>query len=560
MASTPNTDKSIYNLPWLLNHLKDFVIIPLGTNQAHINVDKLVSLVDIPPPADDANSSLIWDEATKSWKDGSVLILGRQSIQGPQGGPGSAGIDGAPGTQGLQGDPGPAGVNGIDGAPGPQGDPGPAGVDGVSGTQGPPGLQGDPGPLCNLDDLLNVNAVNPSDGQALAWDNALQEWISKTIEASTSGLTQVLSFYSLNGLEAWSALGSGVNNTVYSLVAWDDGTGLALYAGGQFTLAGGVAANYIAKWDGTTWSALGTGMNNAVYRIVVHDDGTGSALYVLGTFTTAGGVTANRLAKWNGTVWSAVGGSGLDNAVYDILWWDDGTGLAMYVCGMFITAGGVTVNRIAKWNGTVWSALGTGIGTSVASCMCVWNNALYVSGQFTTPATRIAKWNGTVWSALGTGTNNGAASLVVYDDGTGSALYAAGNFVTAGGITVSCIAKWNGTVWSTVGSMDGGTGMWLLGGAIVTGLMVYDDGTGLAIWAVGNFVTVGGLPAGGFAKWNGSKWSVPDRGAYFNISGIGVWNGNIYIGGFHTIAKWNGPPKLNTITIEAGVIKSWIQS
>ena len=33
----------------------------------------------------------------------------------------------------------------------------------------------------------------------------------------------------------------------------------SLYAGGGFTTAGGVAANNIAKWDGTTssWSALG---------------------------------------------------------------------------------------------------------------------------------------------------------------------------------------------------------------------------------------------------------------------------------------------------------------
>ena len=37
-----------------------------------------------------------------------------------------------------------------------------------------------------------------------------------------------------------------------------------LYAGGFFTTAGEVSANYIAKWDGAAWSPLGIGMNDDV--------------------------------------------------------------------------------------------------------------------------------------------------------------------------------------------------------------------------------------------------------------------------------------------------------
>jgi hypothetical protein len=55
--------------------------------------------------------------------------------------------------------------------------------------------------------------------------------------------------------QQWSALGSGVggmdgsfNPGVWAL-AWD---GENLYAGGDFTTAGGISANYIAKWDGTS--------------------------------------------------------------------------------------------------------------------------------------------------------------------------------------------------------------------------------------------------------------------------------------------------------------------
>ena len=86
-------------------------------------------------------------------------------------------------------------------------------------------------------------------------------------------------------------------------------SGTNLYAGGYFTTAGGVAANNIAKWDGSAWSALGSGMNGQpdVYALAV----SGTNLYAGGCFTTAGGVPANNIAKWDGSAWSALG-SGMD--------------------------------------------------------------------------------------------------------------------------------------------------------------------------------------------------------------------------------------------------------
>ena len=46
-------------------------------------------------------------------------------------------------------------------------------------------------------------------------------------------------------------------------------SGTTLYAGGDFTTAGGVPANYIAKWNGSAWSALGSGMDSVVYALAV---------------------------------------------------------------------------------------------------------------------------------------------------------------------------------------------------------------------------------------------------------------------------------------------------
>jgi hypothetical protein len=102
----------------------------------------------------------------------------------------------------------------------------------------------------------------------------------------------------------WSPLGSGMGFPVYALAGFDDGTGPALYAAGNFSMAGGAPANRIAKWDGTQWSALGSGITAGSVRfpfvsaLTVFDDGIGPALYAAGDFSMAGDVPADRIAKW----------------------------------------------------------------------------------------------------------------------------------------------------------------------------------------------------------------------------------------------------------------------
>src|SRR5688572_22774474 len=75
-----------------------------------------------------------------------------------------------------------------------------------------------------------------------------------------------------------------MDDAVHALTAHEDDDGPVLYAGGDFTTAGGVAANRIAKWNGSNWSALGSGMNRTVRALAMHDDGGGPALYAGGDF------------------------------------------------------------------------------------------------------------------------------------------------------------------------------------------------------------------------------------------------------------------------------------
>src|SRR5678809_1125507 len=95
--------------------------------------------------------------------------------------------------------------------------------------------------------------------------------------------------------------GNGMDNEVRALIVHDDGTGPALYAGGGFTHAGGVAAACIAKWNGGTWTPLGLGTNSGVLALCSFDDGSGPALYAGGYLTSAGGAPASFIAKWDGS-------------------------------------------------------------------------------------------------------------------------------------------------------------------------------------------------------------------------------------------------------------------
>jgi hypothetical protein len=115
-----------------------------------------------------------------------------------------------------------------------------------------------------------------------------------------------------------------------------------LYAGGHFTTAGGLPANRIARWDGSSWSSLGSGTDFIVSALEV----SGTNLYVGGSFVTAGGVLARNIAKWDGSAWSAFG-SGIDGSVSALL--ADGAG-HLFVGGFFYQAGTNVSPFIAQAN------------------------------------------------------------------------------------------------------------------------------------------------------------------------------------------------------------------
>ncbi len=131
------------------------------------------------------------------------------------------------------------------------------------------------------------------------------------------------------------------------------------------------------------------------------------------------------------------------------------SGSDIYVTGGFTAVGGVSASRIAKWNGSTWSALGSGLpGNSNIIKLAKFGQDIVAIGDFTvaggSPADRIAKWNGASWSSLGTGLN-GPGSFAA---SSGSELYVGGTFTTAGCNSSPYFARWRESQWTGSGGAD----------------------------------------------------------------------------------------------------------
>jgi hypothetical protein len=298
--------------------------------------------------------------------------------------------------------------------------------------------------------------------------------------------------------------GQGINDTIYALTTFDDGDGGALYVGGQFLKAGLATAKKIGRWDGQGWSAVGTGFEEQFVRaLAVFDEGDGPRLFAGGNFDHAGKVNTPHVARWDGIKWTAVGPGVQNGWPYAMTVFDDGDGNDLYIVGNFTRAGQHDTQRIARWDGVTYSALGSGL-SGIASSLLGFDDgsgpALYVGGAFQSAggeySPHFARWNGSAWEAIGADDSVGA--LAVYDDGGGPALYAGGDFLSIGQASARRLARWDGIAWNEVGGGVGGR---------VNDLVVFDDGAGPALYVGGDFIEAGGITARSIARWDGASWS-----------------------------------------------------
>lgn len=351
----------------------------------------------------------------------------------------------------------------------------------------------------------------------------------------------------------WSAIGPpdsngipGISGIVYDIVA----TGNDIYAAGSFDFAGGLSANRIARWDGTSWSALGSGLGGAGDGYVDALALSGGDLYAGGDFTVAGGVPANRVARWNGSTWSALG-SGSSNGTNAPVYSLAASGNTVYVGGDFTAAGGQPANHVARWNGSGWSLLGTPARNGVDGgvyAMLVTAAGLYAAGQFTDIGAQqirnVAYFDGTAWTGLGSDETNGVNRTVFAIAQSSSDIYVGGYFDEAGGQPANFAARFDGSAWSALGSGIG-NGV----NNVIEALAV----AGNDLYAGGRFTQAGGQVANYIARWNGSVWSPLGIGSANGVNSdvltLARLGGDLYAGGYfefaggepaNLIARWNG--------------------
>ena len=277
-----------------------------------------------------------------------------------------------------------------------------------------------------------------------------------------------------------------------------------------------------------TWSAVGGSVNTGTITYCLTADNTNNFIYLGGTFTKMGGgagTSANNIARWNGSSWAALG-TGMDNSVFALTMW----GGNLYAGGGFSTAGGVAANNIAKWNGASWSALSVGTDMTVYS-LCVYNGDLYAGGSFNNAGgvanTRgIAKWNGSAWSAVASGYPNGTTinSMCVYN----GELYIGHTTFAA-----FSLDKWDGATLSTVTTVNNS----IMGFAVnTTTNTLYEGG-----WYYS--------PNPNYVSQGTAVTAVGSSGMNDGVRALTIYNNQLYAGGRFTtsdgvttnyVASWNG--------------------
>jgi len=344
----------------------------------------------------------------------------------------------------------------------------------------------------------------------------------------------------LTSTSVTAAIGSSIHQFSSTTGVWTTigpnkpATSLTLYGGNYHaTLLSAYGA--CQRYDGTTWAPVaGHGLVGEVRALAP----AAGDVVVGGAFVSSSDLPLNRIARWNGTTYEALGTGVTGTSVDALLRRSNGEVVAG---GLFSAASGVTANNIARFDGANWATFGTGTNQQVLALCELPNGDLIAGGKFTlaggVACNRIARWNGSAWSALNFGFNGDVHAVAVRSDGT---LFAAGAFTTAGASSCSRIARWDGFVWQALGSGTNGD---------VHSIAIRPNGD---LVAAGAFTSAGGIAVDRCALWNGTAWVSMGAGSGDPTPARSVFvlpNGDVVAGrGFHEpgvnpdtgISRWNG--------------------
>lgn len=243
----------------------------------------------------------------------------------------------------------------------------------------------------------------------------------------------------------WHGPFSESGDAEHTIRRWEgDGSGISLRS--RFSLGGGIPGGSIFALTGdASYTYLGGeylypgNVCRMVEAVGQNVQGTvnalaliGNTLYAGGTLNHADDVDVSNIAKWDGSSWSALG-SGTNEKILAMM----SSGNDLYVAGDFTIAGGVSTDHIARWDGSSWSSLGSGLNGKVNS-LAMSGRALIAGGEFTTaggkPSNYLAVWRPRVNVSTGTLSAN-PGTMTFGNDPCG---YYKPALMTGTGTTVSC--------------------------------------------------------------------------------------------------------------------------
>ena len=232
--------------------------------------------------------------------------------------------------------------------------------------------------------------------------------------------------------------------------------------------------------------------------------------FAVGSYNPSGGTFRALIQRWNGTAWSIVASPTIPGSTADSL-----VGVSCvtapncFAVGSFDTAG-VTKTLIERWNGAVWSVVGSpnpaGENTaflndvecaSATSCFAV---GVHGNDDFGL----IERWNGGAWSIVSNadpaGTTDSYLSGVTCTSTTNC--FAVGDYETSTSFRRSLIKRWNGASWVVVASPNVASSH--------TSLSSVDCVSTTFCIAVGESEPDSGSQPEKtvIERWNGSAWSI----------------------------------------------------
>ena len=234
---------------------------------------------------------------------------------------------------------------------------------------------------------------------------------------------------------------------------------------GDFSQAGPVSTFDIAKWNGTSWSDLGAGAFSTVNAMAVFDDGTGPGTLRCGQLRPHRGSIDQQDRKLE-RIHLVVARHGVERKrprARGLRRWQRARRSSQEAASRSQEGG--AAERIARWDGTSWAAVGGGLNnrvTSLAVGDAGGEPALYAGGFFTSAggmaANHVATWDGTQWRAMGSGANGFVQALGTFRDARGTGLYVGGLFTLAPDSGDSYLARWGcRRPWSQSRSLPGST-------------------------------------------------------------------------------------------------------